>query len=159
MLADSEGRRGDLPHAALLNVIGFRCRQKLPEAGVIQVHLPGNGVTKPGTEVRRVQVGQGRRPADLGNAQPAAEYSGVGERGGRQTAQSLLDKAGGPVIGRGSEGGVADDHDAGPAGRAEIRPGRYGDADSGSEPDRGPGDVLPQLPGPGNQDSHGPCPE
>ena len=87
---------------------------------MIQVQRPGDAATRLGTEVCRIQVSQGRRAADPGNAQPATEHFGAGERGGRQPAESLLDQQGGPVIGRGSQNGVADDHDAGPARRAQT---------------------------------------
>ena len=41
--------------------------------------------------------------------------------------------------------------DADPAWRAQIRPGRHGNAHGGSEPGRGPGEALPQFPGRGGQ--------
>jgi hypothetical protein len=119
VLADSEGRRGDPLHAAFPDVIGVDCDQEPLQTGVIQVQRPGDADPGLGTEVRRIQVGQGRRAADLGDLQPAAEYLGAGEPGDRQAAEGLLDQQGGPVIGRGSQDGVADDHDAGPARRAQ----------------------------------------
>ena len=96
VLADSKGRRGDLLHAAFPDVIGAGCHQEPLQARVIQVQRPGDADTRPGTEVRRIQVGKGRRAADLGDAQPAAEHFGAGEPGGRQAAESPLDKQGGP---------------------------------------------------------------
>jgi hypothetical protein len=66
VLADRERRRGDLADAAFGDVIGAGCQQELPEARVIQAHGRGDGVTRLGAELRRVQVGQGSRAEDLG---------------------------------------------------------------------------------------------
>jgi hypothetical protein len=74
---------------------------------VIQAHRRGDGVTGLGAELRRVKVGLGGRAEDLGDGQPAAEYFGIGERGGWLATEGLLDKAGGVVVRRGSEGRAA----------------------------------------------------
>lgn len=50
---------------------------------------------------------------------PEAEFPAIGW----QATEGLRDKAGGLVVRRGSQGRAVQDHDAGPARQAEIRPG------------------------------------
>jgi hypothetical protein len=100
---------------------------------VIQVRQRGDDVTRLRAELRRVQVGQGSWAEDLGDGQSAGEHFGVGERGGRQATEGLLKKAGGPGIRHGGEDRVAQNHDSGPARRAETRPRRHGSTHRGSE--------------------------
>jgi len=80
VLADSEDRRGEPAHPAFLDVIGVGCHQEPLQARVIQVQRPGDAATRLGTEVCRIQVSQGRRAADLGDAQPATPYVAINPR-------------------------------------------------------------------------------